>query len=196
MEYSAASVKFLLWYVETKETAKLLQDHTFDEIKEMVFMQNLYQQRSKARQQSEFSCIKKRLESIPDELIRLLIKADIQTAKLITFIACMATERLLFEMVYEIYRNKVKYGEEKILDTDLNVFFQDKRDQNEKIAGFSDETIRKLKQTFSKYMVEAGLISGKGTEKKIEHPYIDWGMRDILFRNHMEKYWYAITGEM
>ena len=33
MEYSAASVKFLLWYVETKETAKLLQDHTFDEIK-------------------------------------------------------------------------------------------------------------------------------------------------------------------
>ena len=159
-------------------------------------MQNLYQQRSKARQQSEFSCIKKRLESIPDELIRLLVKADIQTAKLITFIACMATERLLFEMVYEIYRNKVKYGEEKILDTDLNVFFQDKRDQNEKIAGFSDETIRKLKQTFSKYMAEAGLISGKGREKKIKQPYINWDIRDILFRNHMEKYWYAITGEM
>lgn len=46
MEYSAASVKFLLWYVETKETAKLLKEHTFEEIRTMVVEDNLYQQKS------------------------------------------------------------------------------------------------------------------------------------------------------
>lgn len=42
MEYNAASVKFLLWHVETKETAKLLQEHSFDEIRRMVLEDNIY----------------------------------------------------------------------------------------------------------------------------------------------------------
>lgn len=63
MEYNAASVKFLLWHVETKETAKLLQEHSFDEIRRMVLEDNIYQQKSRERAQSEFSCIKKRLQA-------------------------------------------------------------------------------------------------------------------------------------
>ena len=53
MEYNAASVKFLLWHVETKETAKLLQEHSFDEIRRMVLEDNIYQQKSRERAQSE-----------------------------------------------------------------------------------------------------------------------------------------------
>lgn len=196
MEYNAASVKFLLWHVETKETAKLLQEHSFDEIRRMVLEDNIYQQKSRERAQSEFSCIKKRLQTLPEELIQKLIQSDIQTTKIITFIACMVTDRLLFELMYEVYRNKVHYGEENITDADLNIFMNDKRDQSEKMAGFSDLTIRKLKQNYSKYMFETGLISGKTSEKKIERPYIDTDIRDILLRNQMEKYYYALTGEM
>ena len=196
MEYNAASVKFLLWHVETKETAKLLQKHSFDEIRKMVLEDNIYQQKSRERAQSEFSCIKNRLQALPEELIQKLIQSDIQTTKFVTFIACMVTDRLLFELMYEVYRNKVHYGEESITDADLNIFMNDKRDQSEKMAGFSDLTIRKLKQNYSKYMFETGLISGKTSEKKIERPYIDTDIRDILLRNQMEKYYYALTGEM
>ena len=45
-------------------------------------------------------------------------------------------------------------------------------------------------------MFETGLISGKTSEKKIERPYIDTEIRDVLLRNQMEKYYYALTGEM
>ena len=45
-------------------------------------------------------------------------------------------------------------------------------------------------------MFETGLISGKTSEKKIERPYIVTEIRDILLRNQMEKYYYALTGEM
>ena len=146
MEYNAASVKFLLWHVETKETAKLLQEHSFDEIRRMVLEDNIYQQKSRERAQSEFSCIKKRLQALPEELIQKLIQSDIQTTKIITFIACMVTDRLLFELMYEVYRNKVHYGEENITDADLNIFMNDKRDQSEKMAGFSDLRFEKLKK--------------------------------------------------
>lgn len=186
MEYNAASVKFLLWHVETKETAKLLQEHSFDEIRRMVLEDNIYQQKSRERAQSEFSCIKKRLQALPEELIQKLIQSDIQTTKIITFIACMVTDRLLFELMYEVYRNKVHYGEENITDADLNIFMNDKRDQSEKMAGFSDLTIRKLKQNFC-------------------FLYQDWTCSVVFFINRMSvimvvmersiqiKWWYAKT---
>lgn len=97
MEYNAASVKFLLWHVETKETAKLLQEHSFDEIRRMVLEDNIYQQKSRERAQSEFSCIKKRLQALNQRnCSKILIRQIFKSTKIITFIACMVTDRLLF----------------------------------------------------------------------------------------------------
>lgn len=196
MEYSAASVKFLLWYIETKETAKLLKEHTFEEIRTMVIEDNLYQQKSVDRAIGEFGCIKKRLEALPEELLQKLVSADVQTAKIITFIACMLTDRLLFEFMYEVYRNKVHFGEPNISDVDFNIFIQNKREQSEKVAGFSDASIKKIRQVFTKYMLETGLLTGKPAERIIAHPYIDQEVKEILLRNNLEKYLYALTGEM
>lgn len=196
MEYSAASVKFLLWYIETKETAKLLKNHSFSEIKQMVVEENLYQQKSVDRALGEFSCIKKRLECLPEELLEKIVEADIQTSKIITFIACMLTDRLLFEFMYEVYRNKVHFGETDISDADFNIFIHNKKEQSEKVAGFSDASIKKIKQVFTKYMMETGLLTGKPSERMIAHPYIDQDVKEILLRNNMEKYLYALTGEM
>lgn len=195
MEYSAASVKFLLWYIEIKETAKLLKEYSFEEIRQMVVMKNLYQQKSVERAIGEFGCIKKRLEALPEELLQKIIGADVQTAKIITFIACMLTDRLLFEFMYDVYRNKVHFGETNISDADFNIFIQNKKDQSEKVAGFSDVTIKKIRQVFTKYLLEVGLLTGKPSERLIAHPYIDQDVKEILLRNNMEKYLYALTGD-
>lgn len=196
MEYSAASVKFLLWYIETKETAKLLREHSFEEIRQMVVEENLYQQKSVDRAIGEFGCIKKRLEALPEDLLQKIVGADVQTAKIITFIACMLTDRLLFEFMYEVYRNKVHFGETNISEADFNIFIQNKKDQSEKVSSFSDASIKKIKQVFTKYMLEAGLLTGKPSERMINHPYIEQDVKEILLRNNMEKYLYALTGEM
>lgn len=196
MEYSAASVKFLLWYIETKETAKLMKNHSIEEIRQMVVEENLYQQKSSDRALNEFGCIKKRLEALPDELFQKIIEADIQTAKLITFIACMLTDRLLFEFMYEVYRNKIHFGENSITEADFNIFILNKKEQSEKVKGFSDATLKKIRQVFTKYMLEAGLLTGKPSERLISLPYIDQEVKEILLRNSMDKYLYALTGEM
>ena len=195
MEYSAASVKFLLWYIETKETAKLLKEYSYDEIRQMVVEDNLYQQKSVDRAIGEFGCIKKRLEALPKELLQKIVSADVQTSKIITFVACMLTDRLLFEFMYEVYRNKVHFGETNISEADFNIFIQNKKDQSEKVAAFSDVSIKKIKQVFTKYMLEAGLLTGKPIERMIARPYIDQEVKEILLRSNMEKYLYALTGE-
>ena len=196
MEYSAASTSNRLWYVETRETARLLQVHNWDEVKEIVIQDNLYQQKAESRLKKEFGWIQKRLKALPNELIKMIISSDINTAKIITFISCMATDRLLFEFMYEVYRNKVYFSEEEITDADWNIFFKDKQLQSEKVATFSEETNERLRQSYFKMMYEAGILSNSKGKKNINKPILDQDLRFALQTNAMDKYVVALTGEM
>lgn len=195
MEYNASATKHLFWFVETRETARLLGNHSMDEARQIVIDENLYQQKSESRLINEFGCIKKRLEALPEELQRMMVTADLGTGKLIAFIGCMASDRLLFDLMYEVYRQKLYLGELNITDADLNIFFKDKKDQNEKVAAITDTSVKKLKQVYCKYMFEAGLLTGRVTEKQVSKPYIDPDLRFALERNAMDKYLAALTGE-
>lgn len=195
MEYNASATKHLFWFVETRETARLIGNHSMDEARQIVIDENLYQQKSESRLINEFGCIRKRLEALPEELQRMMVTADLGTGKLIAFIGCMASDRLLFDLMYEVYRQKLYLGETNISDADLNIFFKDKKDQNEKVSAITDTSVKKLKQVYCKYMFEAGLLTGKVTEKQVAKPYIDPDLRFALQRNAMDKYLAALTGE-
>ena len=196
MEYSAGNNSNLLWFVETKETIRMLQDADFEAVKEKIISENLYQQKAENRRARQFNCIYKRISALPESLQREIVKSDLQTAKLIVLISVMLTDRLFFELIYEVYREKLRYAEEEIKESDINIFFQAKADQNEKIAQWSEVGVRTLKQTYLKYMQEAGLLKSEEKDSKIvSKPYIEDRLRQELMANHMEKYLYALTGE-
>ena len=194
-EYNASATKYLFWYLETKETAKLLSGYSEEEIRSIVIDDNLYQQKDKARRINEYGCIKSRLDAIPEDLRKMIVTSDIETSKLIVFISCMASDKLLFDFMYEVYRNKIFYGEKNLTDADFNIFFKDKSEQNDKVATISDASRAKLKQVYSKFMFEAGLITGKITEKTIRKAYIDPDVKYILQSKGMDRYLVAVTGE-
>lgn len=196
MEYSAGNVSNLLWFVEMRETAKLLQNYDAKEVQQMVVKENIYQQKAENRARREFNCIKRRLDAIPEKLVNEMITTDINTAKIIALIAVMTTDILFFELVYEVYRNKLNMDEDALKDADLNMFFNRKIEQSDIVAGWSASAIKKLKQTYCKYMQESGLLREPvKNERKINRPYVDIELRNILMENNMEKYLYALTGE-
>ena len=198
MEYSAGSVSKLFWYIETKETVKLLKNKGIDEVKDIVISDNLYQQKSEDRLNREFSVISKRIMSLPESLRYMISDADIMTSKLIVLISIMATDRLFFELMYEVFREKIRMEEETLKDSDLNVFFRSKQEQSDVCAKWTDSAIKKLKQTFQKYMLEAQLLKNSESsksEKIVIKPYIEQELRQGLMSNDMEKYLYALTGD-
>ena len=198
MEYSAGSVSKLFWYIETKETVKLLKDKSLDEVKNLVISDNLYQQKSEDRLNREFSVISKRIMSLPESLRYMISDADIMTSKLIVLISIMATDRLFLELMYEVFREKIRMEEETLKDSDLNVFFRSKQEQSDVCAKWTDSAIKKLKQTFQKYMLEAQLLKNSESsksEKIVIKPYIEQELRQGLMSNDMEKYLYALTGD-
>ena len=195
-EYSASGVKHLLWFVETRETARLLKEKTPEEVRRIVLEQNIYQQKDHSRIVNEYSCILKRIQALPLPLTDLLLCADVTTAKLIVLISAMATDRLLFELIYEVYRTKIRLGEDELKDSDLNMFFSTKASQSDLIAGWTEATITKLKRTYARFLIEAGLLRLEGKKtRKINRPFMDPDLRQILLKESMSVYYYALTGE-
>lgn len=196
MEYSAGNVSNLLWFVEMRETARLLQDSDAETVSRKVVEENIYHQKSQRRAKREFNCIRRRIEALPDCLIKEMMAADISMAKLIVLISIMGTDMLLFEFVYEVYRMKIALEEEVLTEADLNRFFQRKAGQSDVVAGWSDSAVGKLKQTYCKYLQETGLLQAPVKNvRKVIKPYVDLELRTLLLNNNMEKYLYALTGE-
>ena len=196
MEYSASSVKYLLWFMETKETTRLLKDHSPEKVRELVLEQNIYQQKDRRRIINQYGCISRRVDAMPEKLRELLLRADVSTAKLIVLISVMASDRLLFELVYEEYRVRIRLGENEWTDSALNIFFNSKAEQNDLIAGWTEATVKKLKGTYTKYLLEAGMLrKEKGRAKKIVRPFIDQELRQVLLEESMARFLYALTGE-
>lgn len=195
-EYSASGVKHLLWFVETRETARLLQEKTPEEVRSIVLEENIYQQKDHSRIINEYGCILKRIQAMPQSLTDLLLHTDVTTAKLIVLISAMATDRLLFELVYEVYRGKIRLGEEELKDSDLNMFFSTKAIQSDLVAGWTVATVTKLKRTYARFLLEAGLLRLEGTRtRKINRPFMNPDLRQLLLKESMSAYYYALTGE-
>lgn len=124
MEYSAGSVCKLFWYIETKETVKLMKNNDIDNVKEMVISENLYQQKSEERLKRESNSIKERMLILPESIRTMVSDADINTSKIVVLIGIMATDRLFFEFMYEVFREKLRMEDDILKDSDLNIFFR------------------------------------------------------------------------
>lgn len=196
MEYSAGMVSRLFWLSETRRTADLLmkgKDKT--EIKELAVKENIYQVRDKDRAIRIAGMTFKRLASLPDNLIEQIAKGDIGTVKLLVLISIMKTDLLFFEFVHEVHRHAIILGENKVSDRAINSFFEVKKTQSEVVARWSESTIQRLKQCYTKMLFEAGVLNSSANERLISIQPVDYKLRKLLEENNLKAYLNAITGE-
>lgn len=196
MKYSAGMVSCLFWLSETRKTAQLLVDGVAkDEIKELAVKENIYQVRATERSRNIFNAIFKRLESLPDILVRQIAKGDIGTAKVLVLISIMKSDLLFFEFVHQIHRQAILLGEHKITDRAIQTFFEVKKAQSEVVSGWTESTLTRLKQCYTKLLFEAGILNSPKGERQISIPPVDYKLRNLLEDNNLKTYLNAITGE-
>ena len=78
-------------------------------------------------------------------LIDLFVNSDLATQKIINLVAILRTDRLFFEFMFEVYREKNILGIPVIEESDVNIFFNNKEVQNDDIAEWTDGTKRRLR---------------------------------------------------
>lgn len=177
LEYRSTIKSMPYLYIETKKAATLILQGLKDfEIKEMSINDNIFQMKSEARKREVASMVLKRLKALDEFLLSKLVNGDLDTSKQIVIYAIMKTDRLFFEFMSEVYRDKNILKEKYITDSDFNVYFQRKSEQSETVASWKEYTLYKLKQVITRTLYEAGFIKNQKGDREITIPIIDYDL--------------------
>lgn len=194
-QYSAGLMSQSFWFLELKKAVRLKKDGLdYDEIKKKCIEENLFGAAKEYRALRMTGYIITRIKAMDDTLIELFHSSDLATQKLINLIAILRTDRLFFEFVYEVYREKVILGVECMEDTDVNVFFTRKETQSEAIAGWKDSTKRHLRSCYLNFMTDANLLTVIEKKKTITPPILDIALERYLQSVDEEVMVKALTG--
>jgi acetone carboxylase gamma subunit len=154
-------------YLELKKASRLkLQGLSDEEIKIKAIEENIFAVNTEARKREIASTVIKRIQVLDDYILQKIINGSLQTSKQLAIYSILKTDRLFFEFMKEVYREKILLKDFIITDKDFNIFFRRKAEQSEKIASWKDYTFYKLKQVYKRVLSEAGFI--KNEKKDIE----------------------------
>src|SRR5699024_10467148 len=180
LEYSAnlTGVSFLLY--ELKQVIKLeIDDISIYEIKDKVSQENIFEYKFTSSLKRIAPTIVKRMEVLDDTLKEMVLKEPLETGKAINLYAIMKTDRLFFEFMDEVIKEKLEVNDFVIDKKDINEFFTSKAEQETKIAGWTENTYNKLRQVYFKLLFESGILIDKksGTIRQL---LIDENLRDHI----------------
>lgn len=162
LEYSATltGASFLLY--ELKQVLKLKKQGFSDaEIKKRVIEENVFEYKFTSSLKRIVPSVIRRATALDEQLQEWILSGQLDVGKIINLYAIMKTDRLFFEFMDEIIREKLEANNYLLEKKDLNVFFVTKAEQDEKMAKWTEQTISKLKQVYMKLLYEAGFLRDK-----------------------------------
>lgn len=159
LQYSASLTGAGFMLYEFKQVAKLKNEGYSDQdIRKKVIEENLFEHKKISSVKRGLPYIIRRVNTLNDEIRNMLMTEPIETQKIINVLAIMKTDRLFFEFMNEVIREKIQASDYHFERKDINLFFSIKIEQDETLASWSDETIKRLKQGHQKILLETGML--------------------------------------
>lgn len=195
LKYSAGLVSQFFWLSETRNVIKLKKEgKTEEEIKKICVDENLFGVHSESFSLKVCRYILNRLKYMDDELMDIFLTSDISTQKIINLFLIVKKDKLFFEFLFEVYREKYIIGAKSLSKSDLNIFFNNKELQSDIVANWREKTKKQLITMYINYMTEANLLTDKDGEKLITPPILDPRLENYLELNGDVAILKAITG--
>lgn len=194
-EYSAGMVKLSFWFSEFRKIIQLINSgKTMEEIKALNIEENIFAAPTAARATQIFNTVSNRVKSLDESFYKLFKESDVSTQKIIALIAVMNVDSLFFDFVYEVYREKLIIGSNRLADSDIRVFFKDKQVQSEKVAGWTDYTLKRLGTCYKTLLMEAGVMNRASGDHELLKPILDIALESCLKDRGMVLFVRALTG--
>lgn len=194
-KYSSGLVSESFWFIEFRKIIKLkYEGKTWDEIKDSCLVDNLLGISKEYRAKRNYGYLKTRIDALDSGLIEIFIQADLNTQKIINLIAIAKKNRLFFEFLYEVYREKVQMGAPELTESDINIFYKNKQSQDDDVSTWTDVTLRRLRSTYMNFLTDAGLLTVSSKEKRITPPILDITLENYLKDHGDNQMIKAITG--
>ena len=194
-DYSAGAVKHAFWFMEFRKVVSLrLEGKTWEEIKQLNENENIFGAPTKLRATQIFNIVSARVKSLDDSFYPIFDACDLASQKLFALVAAMTNDVLFGDLVYELVREKMIIGSNELADSDLRIFFKDKQQQNDKVAKWTEATIKKLMVTYKSMLFEAGVTNKAKDIREIYKPLPDSAMEGWMKEQGMMYQLKAIMG--
>ncbi|WP_099191948.1 DUF1819 family protein [Tepidibacter mesophilus] len=189
------SMSFL--YNELKIACKLvLQGVQEKELKQKSIEENIFMVNSESRKKEIASTAAKRIKALDEFSIEKIANGNLQTSKQLALYSILKTDRLFFEFMNDVYKDKYILRYFIIEDKDLDIFFQKKAQQNDKIASWKEYTFYKLKQVYKRILIEAGFAKKNNKNIEIIPPIMEIEVIEHLKEKGDTAFLNAMLGEI
>lgn len=164
LEYSSTLTGASFLYYELKQVVSLKMQGIQDlEIKVRVLNENLFQYKVKRSLKRTLPSVLRRAGILDETLCKMILEEPLEIGKIINLFAIMKTDRLFFEFMNEVIREKLESHNYLFEKKDLNGYMASKAEQDARVAGWSEQNMSKLKQGYIKVLLEVGLLKDKIT---------------------------------
>jgi hypothetical protein len=153
---SASITREQFLFYEMRTTAGLMQEGLSEEqVIEQIVQGNLFQYPTeKSVRRMAKACIR-RLKNLGDEtLIEAISARPSEEAKQVCMYSMMKQYRLIWDFMITVIGEKYRMQDFSFSRMDVNVFFMQLQEQDDYVAGWSENTVTKIKQVIVKMLVE------------------------------------------
>ena len=143
-------------FYEMRTTARLMKEGLEEkDIIDRIVRENLFQYPTeKSIKQMVRTCIS-RLKNLEDnDLVVAIADQSSETSKQICLYAMMKQYRLVWDYMVTVIGEKYRTQDFSFGQRDINIFFMQLQEQDDYVAGWSDQTIKKIRQVLIKILVE------------------------------------------
>lgn len=180
-KYSAGLISQSFWFIEIKKVIKLINDgYSEEQIRKLCVEENLFGAAKEYRAKRIYGYIWSRAKNMDEKLVELFCSSDLLTQKLINLIAILRSDKLFFEFMFEVYREKCILGVQTIDYSDVNIFFRNKEIQSDDIAAWTDATKRRLRSVYFNYLEDSNLLTVVDKKRVITPPILDVALERYL----------------
>lgn len=181
--YNGSLTREQFLFSEMRITAQLMNTGiSDDEIIDTIISNNLFQFPTERMIKNLARVCVRRLHLLNStELIAAIANSSVEIGKQIVLYAMMRDSRLMADFMITVVGEKYRTKDMTFGDIDLNVFFIRLQEQDEKVASWSESTVKKIKQVMKKVLVENGYLDttrSKGLNPILIESVLENAIRD------------------
>ena len=174
-------------FYEMRTTAKLMREGlNDDEIIDRISEENLFQYPTeKSIRQMAKACVA-RLRYIDDDLIEAVASQSSETAKQICMYAMMKQYRLVWDFMIIVIGEKFRMQNFSFSQMDVNIFFMQLQEQDDYVAGWSESTMKKIRQILIRVLVENDYLDN-GKADHLNPVWLNPALENVIKNNNDER---------
>ena len=165
--YSAVITREQFLFYEVRTTAKLIASgYDANEAVEQIVKDNLFQYPTeKSVRRMAHACIR-RLSALENpELVTAIASQPSEESKQICLYAMMKQYRLVWDFMITVIGSKYQNCDMSFGRSDINAFFMRLQEQDDRVASWSDSTIKKIKQVLLKVLIDNEYIDSANADR-------------------------------